>query len=105
MINSAFFNGAQFNSFLSVGQDIIIATSVAILVIATLRPVVNHFCGAIATLRLWWVLPLAILSALIPKVQQVVISEAATTSAVTMRTAIEVVAPEATWSWQALFVV
>jgi beta-lactamase regulating signal transducer with metallopeptidase domain len=74
-------------------------------VIATLRPVVNHFCGAIATLRLWWVLPLAILSALIPKVQQVVISEAATTSAVTMRTAIEVVAPEATWSWQALFVV
>ena len=105
MIDSTFFNSAHINDFLSLGQDIIIATSVAIVVIAILRPLVNHFCGAIATLRLWWVLPLAILSALIPKVQQVVISEAATTSAVTMRTAIEVVAPEATWSWQALFVV
>jgi beta-lactamase regulating signal transducer with metallopeptidase domain len=105
MIDSTFFNSAHINDFLSLGQDIIIATSVAIVVIAILRPLVNHFCGAIATLRLWWVLPLAILSALIPKVQQVVISEAATTSAVTMRTAIEVVAPEATWSWQVLFVV
>jgi beta-lactamase regulating signal transducer with metallopeptidase domain len=105
MIDSTFFNSAHINDFLSLGQDIIIATSVAIVVIAILRPLVNHFCGAIATLRLWWVLPLAILSALIPKVQQVVISEAATTSVVTMRTAIEVVASAATWSWQALFVV
>jgi beta-lactamase regulating signal transducer with metallopeptidase domain len=105
MIDSTFFNSAHINDFLSLGQDIIIATSVAIVVIAILRPLVNHFCGAIGTLRLWWVLPLAILSALIPKVQQVVISEAAKTSAVTMRTAIEVVAPEATWSWQVLFVV
>jgi beta-lactamase regulating signal transducer with metallopeptidase domain len=105
MINSAFFNGAQFNSFLSVGQDIIIATSVAILVIATLRPVVNHFCGAIATLRLWWVLPLAILSTLIPKVQQVVISEAATASEIAMSTSMEVVTPAPPWSWQALVVV
>lgn len=105
MINSAFFNSAHINVFLSVGQDIIIATSVAIFVIAILRPLVNHFCGAIATLRLWWVLPLAILSALIPKAQQVVISEAATTSAVTMSTSIEIVAPAATWSWQALLVV
>ena len=105
MINSAFFNSAHINVFLSVGQDIIIATSVAIFVIAILRPLVNHFCGAIATLRLWWVLPLAILSALIPKVQQVVISEAATTAAVTMSTSIKIVVPAATWSWQALFVV
>ena len=105
MINGAFFNSAHINFFLSVSQDIIIATSVAIVVIAILRPLVNHFCGAIATLRLWWVLPLAILSALIPKVQQVVISEATTTSAVTMSTSMEVVAPAATFSWQALFVV
>ena len=105
MINSAFFNSAHINVFLSAGQDIIIATSVAIVVIAILRPLINHFCGAIATLRLWWVLPLAILSALIPKVQQVVISEAATTSAGAMSTAMEIVAPTATFSWQALFVV
>jgi beta-lactamase regulating signal transducer with metallopeptidase domain len=105
MINSAFFNSAHVNVFLSVGQDIIIATSVAIVVIAILRPLVNHFCGAIATLRLWWVLPLAILSTLIPKVQQVVVSETAATSAVTMSTSMEVVAPAATLSWQALFVV
>jgi beta-lactamase regulating signal transducer with metallopeptidase domain len=105
MINSAFFNSAHINDFLSVGQDIIIATSVAIVVIAILRPLVNHLCGAIATLRLWWVLPLAILSTLIPKVQQVVISEAATTAAITISTSVDVVAPAASWSWQALFVV
>jgi beta-lactamase regulating signal transducer with metallopeptidase domain len=105
MINSAFFNSAHVNVFLSVGQDIIIATSVAIVVIAILRPLVNHFCGAIATLRLWWVLPLAILSTLSPKGQQVVVSETAATSAVTMSTSMEVVAPAATLSWQALFVV
>jgi beta-lactamase regulating signal transducer with metallopeptidase domain len=105
MINSASFNSAPLNSFMSIGHDIVIATSVAIVVIAILRPLVNHLCGAIATLRLWWVLPLAILSTLIPKVQQVVISEAATTAAITISTSVDVVAPAASWSWQALFVV
>ena len=64
-----------------------ITLCVAISVIAMLRPVVRHYCGAIATLRLWWIAPLALLIILIPKhappvwLKVPLLAQAATTSA------------------------
>ena len=44
-----------------------IALCVAIAVIAILRPLVRRYGGAVATLRLWWIMPCALLVVLIPK--------------------------------------
>lgn len=58
------------------GQALIIflaATIIGVAIIAALRPVVERMCGAIARLRLWWILPLALLSMAIPKYTTVAI--------------------------------
>ena len=46
---------------------LLIASSLGLAVIAVLRPVMEHRCGAIAALQLWWLLPVTICVATLPK--------------------------------------
>lgn len=45
----------------------VLATSIAIVAIAILRPLMLRGFGAVAALRLWWLLPVALAAVLIPK--------------------------------------
>lgn len=53
--------------FLTILTAITVALCVAIAVIAILRPLVRRYGGAVATLRLWWIMPCVLLVVLIPK--------------------------------------
>jgi len=55
------------DAFLPMAWALLLATSAAIAVIAALRPLVRRQCGAKATLRLWWILPLALAATAMPK--------------------------------------
>ncbi len=52
---------------LSIALSLLMATCAATVVIAGLRPLMLRICGAVAVLRLWWILPLALLATAIPK--------------------------------------
>ena len=46
---------------------LVAAATVAIVLIAMLRPVLRRYCGATAVLRLWWIIPVALLAVAVPK--------------------------------------
>ena len=47
--------------------SLVVATSIAIAAIVVLRPLVLRTFGAVAVLRLWWILPAALVAVLVPK--------------------------------------
>ena len=78
---------------------LLIATSAAIAVIALLRPLVRRYCGAVAALQLWWMLPLSFAAVLVPKTSTVVWTQTVvlSQSAVTETMAAPVAATPVPW--------
>jgi beta-lactamase regulating signal transducer with metallopeptidase domain len=55
------------DGLLGVAALTVLATCAGLLVIALLRPIVRRLGGAVAVLRLWWILPLAIAAIALPR--------------------------------------
>src|SRR5262245_43383049 len=53
-------HGQMIDKLGHIAVDFVAAASAAILVISLLRPITRRICGGVATLRLWWILPLAL---------------------------------------------
>ena len=66
-----------------VAGTFVLATSIAIAAIALLRPLLLTRFGAVAALRAWWLLPVALAAVLVPKevIQEVVLAPAASGAA------------------------
>lgn len=55
------------NALLPAAAAVVLATCTVIAIIALLRPVLRHFCGAANVLKLWRILPIALAAVALPK--------------------------------------
>lgn len=83
---------------------LLIATSAAIAVIALLRPLVRRHCGATAALQLWWILPLSLAVAFVPKTSTVVWTQAVVLSQSAATEIMAAPAATTTIPWRSLVV-
>lgn len=77
----------------------VVSTTASVLLIAALRVPVQRYCGAIASLQLWWILPLSLLVMLVPKHEVIFLEQSTPTAPLpTTATVVNVVAAGG-WGW------
>jgi beta-lactamase regulating signal transducer with metallopeptidase domain len=77
----------------------VLASSAAITTIAALRPIVRRYCGAVAVLNLWWIVPLSFVAMLVPKKTTLPVFVSLTEAAVPATNVRAASIAPAAWSW------